>query len=47
MSLGADELRNLIQERGEIDIDCQFCGKNYNFTEQDIENLIKQRQSLH
>lgn len=38
--LGADELRGLIEERGEIETQCHFCNATYVFSPADVEALI-------
>ncbi|MGN8198651.1 Hsp33 family molecular chaperone HslO [Salinisphaera sp. RV14] len=38
--LGADELRGLIKERGEIETQCHFCNTTYVFSPADVEALI-------
>lgn len=40
ISLGAKDLRQLIQEQGEADLTCQFCDKSYHFTKLELENLL-------
>lgn len=39
--LGADELRGLIEERGEIETQCHFCNTVYVFSPADVEALIE------
>ena len=39
-SLGASELRALIEEQGGAQITCQFCDKVYNFTKAELEGLL-------
>ena len=40
ISLGAKDLRQLIEEQGEADLTCQFCDKSYHFTKSELENLL-------
>jgi len=40
LSLGKSELEGILQERGQIDVDCQFCGAHYHFDNIDVENLL-------
>lgn len=40
LTLGLKELRLLIEERGVIDADCDFCNKHYQFDAIDIEGLF-------
>lgn len=39
--LGADELRGVIEERGEIETQCHFCNTIYVFSPTDVEALIE------
>lgn len=39
-SMGKEELLNIIDERGQIDVDCEFCGRNHQFDEIDVEHLF-------
>ncbi|MEG1072458.1 MAG: Hsp33 family molecular chaperone HslO [Oscillospiraceae bacterium] len=40
ISMGADELRSLIEEEGEANLTCQFCDKVYHFTKEELESLL-------
>ena len=40
VTLGKDELKAMKDEDHGAEITCQFCGKTYNFTEDDLEELI-------
>lgn len=40
ISMGASELRSLIEEQGGAEITCQFCDKVYNFTKEELEALL-------
>ena len=40
LTLGPTELRSLIEEKGVIEADCDFCNKHYQFDAIDIEQLI-------
>lgn len=40
LSLGKSELEGILQERGQIDVDCQFCGAHYHFDKIDVQNLL-------
>ncbi len=44
LSMGADELRSLPDENGEVVADCSFCDKLYRFSREDIEELIRKRK---
>ena len=40
LTLGLEELRSLIEEKGVIEADCDFCNKHYQFDSIDIEQLF-------
>ncbi|MEG0322077.1 MAG: Hsp33 family molecular chaperone HslO, partial [Oscillospiraceae bacterium] len=40
ISMGADELRSLIEEEGEANLTCQFCDKVYHYTKDELESLL-------
>lgn len=41
ISLGKEELKKLIETQDKIETTCQFCNKKYEFTKQEIEELLK------
>lgn len=41
VSLGEEEIQKLIEEDNPINITCQFCKKEYNFTKNELKNIIK------
>ncbi len=41
ISLGKDDLNEIIQKDGKADIVCHFCNKQYHFTKEELEKLIK------
>lgn len=41
ISLGVEELRQIIATEGETIVDCHFCHEQYLFTREDLEALIK------
>ncbi len=41
ISLGKDELNDIIEKEGKITVDCQFCDKVYEFTELDVQKFFK------
>ena len=45
ISLGQAELKEIEKEEKTIEVGCQFCDKKYNFTQNDIRNLIKAIQN--
>lgn len=42
VSIGAKDLRELIEEQGKADLTCQFCDKEYHFTKAELEGLLPQ-----
>lgn len=40
VSMGREELRNMIEEQGSAELTCQFCDKVYQFTKEDLEELL-------
>ena len=38
--LGEDDLQALLIERGEITVDCEFCGKRYRYAQADVDRVI-------
>ncbi len=40
IALGKDEVEALLIEKGEIDIDCQFCNQHYHFSPADVRKLL-------
>ena len=40
MMLGEDDLQALLLERGEITVDCEFCGKRYRYRQVDVDRVI-------
>lgn len=44
-SLGADEVNGIIAERGEVEIGCDFCGRQYRFDAVDVGELFTPGQN--
>lgn len=40
VTLGHDEIEQLLQERGSIDIDCHFCNQHYHFSAEEVRGLF-------
>ena len=40
ISLGKEEIKNIIEEDGKAEIVCHFCNKKYEFNKQELQNLI-------
>lgn len=48
LSLPDEDIEHILHERGEIDIECEFCGAGYLFNQQDIEELKRiKKQQIH
>lgn len=45
ISMGKNELESLIAEQGNAELTCQFCDKVYNFTENDLKQLLLEATS--
>lgn len=41
VSLGKTEVEDIINKQGNIEVKCEFCGKKYVFTPEDVEKLFK------
>ena len=39
ISIGKDELTDIIEKEGKAEIICQFCNKKYNFTKEELEKI--------
>ncbi|HGJ5876157.1 MAG TPA: Hsp33 family molecular chaperone HslO [Arsenophonus sp.] len=39
LSLSDDDIEHILHEHGEIDIECEFCGTDYLFNQQDIRRI--------
>lgn len=40
ISLGEKEINDMIEEDGKAEVVCHFCNKRYNFSKEDLQNLI-------
>lgn len=40
ITLGQDEVKDILREQGSIDIDCEFCNEHYSFDEVDSKELF-------
>ena len=38
--LGHDEVRSILEERGNVEVDCEFCGRHYVFDAVDAEQVF-------
>ncbi len=41
VSLGKEELLDIIEKQGKITVDCQFCDKKYEFFDEDVDKLFE------
>ena len=39
-SIGAEEVRDILREQGNVHVDCEFCGRGYDFDGVDVEALF-------
>ena len=47
-SLGAEEMHSILREQGKVHVDCEFCGRGYEFDEVDVQTLfVPDAQSAH
>tara|TARA_R110001599_G_scaffold26935_30_gene95233 strand:- start:12655 stop:13461 length:807 start_codon:yes stop_codon:yes gene_type:complete len=47
MSLGSEEIRELLIEQGSVKVDCQFCAEKYEFTEDDLTDMLGDQAKTH
>jgi molecular chaperone Hsp33 len=40
ITLGQEEVKDILREQGSIDIDCEFCNEHYSFDEVDSKELF-------
>ena len=40
LMLGRDDIHALLEERGKVDVDCEFCGKHYSLDAVDVEQVF-------
>lgn len=40
IAIGKDELKDIIETQGNIETVCHFCNKKYNFSKQELQNLL-------
>jgi len=41
ISMGREEMEEMIKEQGQADLTCQFCDNVYHFTQDELETLLK------
>ena len=42
-----EDIREILEEAGQIDMDCQFCNTRYTFSEEDISKLLGSGETRH
>jgi molecular chaperone Hsp33 len=48
ISLGSDEVNQILQEQDLIEVNCEFCGQNYQFNQADINEIFDEsKPSVH
>ena len=45
-SLGAEEIRSVLAERGQVEVRCDFCNRAYRFDPVDVETAVCARHRL-
>ena len=45
-ALGREELEGILQERGDIEVACDFCGAHYLFDKVDVETLLSEESRV-
>ena len=46
MMLGKEDLTALLIERGEITVDCEFCGMRYGYQQADVDRVVNRIDKL-
>jgi len=47
LSIGVEEIKEILLEQGEINIDCQFCAEHYLFQETDLVDILGGQVNTH
>ncbi|QUX97436.1 Hsp33 family molecular chaperone HslO [Marinomonas sp. CT5] len=47
LSLGTEEVREILIEQGSVKVDCQFCAEQYEFTEKDLLGSLGDQGNIH
>ena len=42
ISMGKEELKDILQQQGSCDLTCQFCDAVYHFSGEELQNLLDQ-----
>ena len=43
VAIGRDEVMDIVQEQGKVEINCEFCGKEYLFKPDELDLLFEPR----
>jgi molecular chaperone Hsp33 len=47
-SIGVNEVNRIFEEKGSIEVTCEFCGQQYQFDQSDISDIFDQSSaSIH
>lgn len=47
VAMGRDALNEILEEKGKIEVDCEFCNQHYDFIANDIQQLFPESPTLH
>ncbi|MGR9012951.1 MAG: Hsp33 family molecular chaperone HslO [Gammaproteobacteria bacterium] len=45
-AMGRTELEDILEERGVIEVNCEFCSEQYRFDKIDVENILSQNNTV-
>ncbi|MBO8137332.1 MAG: Hsp33 family molecular chaperone HslO [Desulfotomaculum sp.] len=45
ISMGKDELADLIEEQGEAELQCHFCAQKYHFNKQELQKILEEAEN--
>jgi molecular chaperone Hsp33 len=46
LAMGRAELEDILKERGNIEVNCEFCSERYHFDKTDVENILFQEGAV-
>ena len=41
MTIGKEELQDIIEKEGKAELVCHFCNKKYEFNKEELENILR------
>jgi molecular chaperone Hsp33 len=41
MTIGKEEIQKILEEDGKAEMQCHFCNKKYNFSKEELEEILK------